>query len=233
MFVTLLSFLGFLPTKCTSLTNEACMDRSTFIALNAVEVNYHPFMISLDKCNGRCNAVDDLITKVYVSSEIKDVNVKIFNTITRIYAAKALIKYISCDCKRKFSSTTCNSNQIWNNNKCQCEFKKYCTCKKDYSWNPSTCICENSRYLKSIADDSVAVCEKVINAMDSASTNVTNTTNVKNTVPINCEDKKVRLKLDYYILRTFLLAAMLLFPIAIICYRYIKHRSKEKKILKH
>ena len=34
-----------------------------------------------------------------------------FNMITRVYETKTLIKHISCDCKWKFNSTTCNSNQ--------------------------------------------------------------------------------------------------------------------------
>ena len=29
--------------------------------LNLVELNYYPFMISLDKCNGSCNGVDNLL----------------------------------------------------------------------------------------------------------------------------------------------------------------------------
>ena len=29
------------------------------IDLNLVELDYYLFMISLDKCNGSCNAVDD------------------------------------------------------------------------------------------------------------------------------------------------------------------------------
>ena len=28
--------------------------------LNPVELNYYPLMISLDKCNGSCNSLDDL-----------------------------------------------------------------------------------------------------------------------------------------------------------------------------
>ena len=28
---------------------------------------------------------------------------------------KTLVKHISCDCKLKFDSATCNSNQKWNN----------------------------------------------------------------------------------------------------------------------
>ena len=48
--------------------------------------------------------------------------------------------------------------------------------KKDYSWNPSTCICESSKYLKSIVDDSVTVCDEIINVTESVSRNVTITT---------------------------------------------------------
>ena len=40
-------------------------------------------MISLDKCNGRCNAVDDLSTKMCVPVKTNDVNVKAFNMITK------------------------------------------------------------------------------------------------------------------------------------------------------
>ena len=37
-----------------------------------------------------------------------------------------------------------NSDQWWNNNKCQCECKKRHVCEKDCIWNPSTYNCENS-----------------------------------------------------------------------------------------
>ena len=45
--------------------------------------------------------------------------------------AKTMTKHISCDCKCKFNSTTCNSNQKWNNEKCQCECKSYHKCRKN------------------------------------------------------------------------------------------------------
>ena len=57
----------------------------------------------------------------------------------------------------KFNSTTCNSNQKWNDKTCQCECRNYYKFKKDCSWNPSTCICENSKYLKSVGDTSLTV----------------------------------------------------------------------------
>ena len=71
-------------------------------------------------------------------------------------------------------------------------------------------ICENSKYLKSTIDESVTVCEEIINATDSVSTNMTNVTNtiptiVTSAVSINSNDKKLRYEMDWCILHTFLL----------------------------
>ena len=68
-------------------------------------------MISLDKCNESCHSFDDLSPKVCVCSKTKDVNVKVLNIITNRNEAKTLVKHISCDCKYKFNSATCNLNQ--------------------------------------------------------------------------------------------------------------------------
>ena len=78
-------------------------------------------MISLDKCNISCSAIDDISTKIYVSSGTKDVNIKVFNMITRINEAKTLVKHISFDYKCKFENTARNSDQKWNNETCQYE----------------------------------------------------------------------------------------------------------------
>ena len=50
--------------------------------------------------------------------------------ITNKNEGKAIKKHISRDCKSKFNSTTCNSNQKWNNKTCQYECKNYGKCKK-------------------------------------------------------------------------------------------------------
>ena len=84
-----------------------------------------------------------------------------------MHEVKTLVKDISCDCKCKFDSTAYNSSQEQNNEACQCDCKNYRTYKKDYGWNLTTCISENSRYLKSIADESVIVCGKIVNFTDS------------------------------------------------------------------
>ena len=63
------------------------------------------------------------LQKNCVSSKTKFVSVKVYN-ITRIKKAKTLVNYISCDCKCKFDSTLCNSNQKRNNDKWQCVCKR-------------------------------------------------------------------------------------------------------------
>ena len=74
-----------------------------------------------------------LSPKICVPKETKDINLKAFNMIANKDEAKAMTEHISCDCKCKFNSTTCNSNQKWNNKACQCECKNYHKCEKDYS----------------------------------------------------------------------------------------------------
>ena len=88
VFISLLSFSGSFETKRLSLNNEPCMTRPTLIDLNPLELNYHLLMVSLDKCHGSCNAVDDLFTKKYAPSKIKNVNVEVVNVIIRINEIK-------------------------------------------------------------------------------------------------------------------------------------------------
>ena len=65
-------------------------------------------MISLDKYSGSCNV---LSRKICISKETKDKNLEAFNIITKKSETTAMTEHISCDCKCKFKSTICNSNQ--------------------------------------------------------------------------------------------------------------------------
>ena len=198
----------FDQTKCVSLNNEPYMVGPTLIDLNLVALEYYPFMFSVDKCSGSCNSANDLSTKKCVASKTKDINVKAFNIITRM---------------NKYNSITCNSNQKWNNDKCQCECKNYQKCKEDYSWNPSRCTCKNSKYLRIITDDSKIVCDEIIYVMDILPTN-TMSPNVTSTLSIDFHNIKVRYKMNY-----ILLAFTLLIILLIIC-KYYKNTSKQKHV---
>ena len=78
--------------------------------------------------------------------------------ITGIHKLETLTKHISCKFKQKFDGRKCNSNQKWNNDKCQCEcknLKQHYVCKKDYIWNLATCCWKNRKYLAIIIDDKI------------------------------------------------------------------------------
>ena len=94
------------------------MIRPTLIDLSPVKLKYYPFMIILDKCSGNWNV---LLPKICVSKKTKDINVKAFNMMTNKNEVKTMVKYISCDCKCKINSETCNSNQNWITRTCQCK----------------------------------------------------------------------------------------------------------------
>ena len=108
--------------------------------------------------------------------------------------------------------------------------------KKDYIWSPATCSCENSKYLASTIDNSVITCDEIIIAAGSAPTNVptivmsTVSTNVTRTASINVHNKKVRYKMNCYILYMVLLVVILLFIITVIGYHYAKNKSRQKNI---
>ena len=147
-----------------------------------------------------------------VPSKTKDINDKVFNTIAKKNEAKTMVKHISSDCKCKFNTAACDSNQNWNNETCQCECKNYRTFKNDYGCNPSIFICENGKYF--IVDDLIV-------------SYVTDTMAItKSTVLINSDYKKVRYKTDYILL--FLLVIITVI-VTFLCHYYTSS-SKRKGV---
>ena len=71
------------------------------------------------------------------------------------------------------------TNQWWNNDKYQCDCKKFHVCEKDYVWNPDACNCENGKYLASIMDDSAIMCDEVIESYDEETKTVSTNSNEK------------------------------------------------------
>ena len=69
--ILLLCLSESLVTKCLSLNDEPCMVRPFLIDLNPVELKNYLFMISLDKCSGSCNYLNDLKIENEIEIEMK------------------------------------------------------------------------------------------------------------------------------------------------------------------
>ena len=71
-------------TKYISLKTESCLARTVLTDINLNEFHYYSCMTSLDRCNGSCNTLDALSSKVQVSNKREDVNLNVFHMITGI-----------------------------------------------------------------------------------------------------------------------------------------------------
>ena len=72
---TLLEYTYFYISKKHDSTHFCCLFLKSLkafsVSLDPIELNYYPFMISLDKRNRGCNVADDLSTKICVPDETK------------------------------------------------------------------------------------------------------------------------------------------------------------------
>ena len=109
-------------TKCTSLINQKCNIQPTLINLHlnkwSQELRYYPFAVKLDKCVGSYDTLNDLSNRVCVPNKTEGLN------------TQQVTIDISCRRKCHFDGRKCNSNQKWNNDKCQCECKNLTYVKK-------------------------------------------------------------------------------------------------------
>ena len=75
MFIVLLSNIvsGSNHTKCVSLSIQKCITKLNIISLHPNEysekIHNYPFEVTLDKCVGSCNALNDLSSKVCVPNK--------------------------------------------------------------------------------------------------------------------------------------------------------------------
>ena len=83
----------------------------------------------------------------YVFSDvIKDINIKVFNLMSRTNEKRHIEWHETCKYKCRLDASVCNNNkQYWNNDKRRCECKELINkeiCDSGFIWNPSNPDCE-------------------------------------------------------------------------------------------
>ena len=123
--LTILSnFTNEIPLSCISMNNQAYQVRPEIINVNSNEPIFFPFSIKTSKCSDSCNNINDPYAKICVPNVIKDLNVKIFNLMSRTNETRHIKWHETCKCKCRLDVSVCNNKQRWNNDKCQCECKE-------------------------------------------------------------------------------------------------------------
>ena len=88
-FVTC-SVLSVNSLECVSINNQECKIRSEIINVNTNEPIFYPYSIAINKCKGNCNTINYPYAKLCVPYIIKNINVKVFNLISRTNETKNL-----------------------------------------------------------------------------------------------------------------------------------------------
>ena len=85
---------------------------------------FFPFSIKTSQCSGSCNNITHPYAKRCVPDVVKNLNVKVFNLMSRTNETRHIEWHEMCKCECKFRANICNNRQRWNNDKCRCECKE-------------------------------------------------------------------------------------------------------------
>ena len=127
------------------MNNQACKAIPQVVNANSINPIFYHLSIKKSKCSGNCNNINDPYARICVPDIIKNLNVKVFNLMSRTNETRFIELHETCKCECRLDVIVCNNKQRWNNDKCRWEFKELIdkgVCDKEFIWNPSNCECE-------------------------------------------------------------------------------------------
>ena len=114
VFVVALTILsGFTngsSLSCISMNNQECKRRPQVINVNGDEPVFCPFSIKTSKCSGSCNNINYTYANISVPDFVKNLNVKVFNLMSRTNETRFIEWHQTCKCECKFGANICINN---------------------------------------------------------------------------------------------------------------------------
>ena len=102
------------------MNNQVCKVRPEIIAVNNNEPVFYPFSIKRSKCSSSCNNINDPYAKICVSDAVKNLNVKVFNPVSRTNETRHIKWHETCKCECRLDASVFDNKQRWNDDKCRC-----------------------------------------------------------------------------------------------------------------
>ena len=62
---------------------QKCKIRLQVVNINSSNPFFYPYSIELNKCSGSCNNINDTYSKLCVPNAVKNINVEVFNLVSR------------------------------------------------------------------------------------------------------------------------------------------------------
>ena len=149
------------------MNDQECKIRSKIINTTTNEPMFYPYSILINKCKGSCNTINNPYAKLCVPDAIKNINVKVFNLMSRNNEIRHIKWHKTCKCKCRFDASVFNMKERWNEDKCRCECKELIDkgmYDEGFIWNTSNrkCECDKSCNVGEYLDYKTCKCRKRI-----------------------------------------------------------------------
>ena len=93
------SFTNASSLSCISMGNQICKARPQIVNVNSNNPICYHFSIKTNKCSGICNNINDSYAKICVSDVVKDLNIRVFNLMSRTKETKNIKWHETCKCE--------------------------------------------------------------------------------------------------------------------------------------
>ena len=106
--------LNAILLNCISIKSQECKTRPQVVNVNNNNPIFYPFSIKTSKCSGNCNNINYPYAKMCVPDIIKNLNVKVFNLMSRTNETRFIEWHEICNCKCRLDAIVCNNKRRWN-----------------------------------------------------------------------------------------------------------------------
>ena len=66
---------------------------------------FYPYTVSVNKCGGSWNTIDNTYDQVGVLNKVKQINVTVFNLMSVVNETRFLVQHQSCECKCRLNES--------------------------------------------------------------------------------------------------------------------------------
>ena len=91
------------------MNNQECKIRSQVLNISSDNSFFYPYSIQINKCSGSYSNINDPYSKLCVTNVVKNINVKVFNLVSRTNETRHIEWHETGECKCRLDASACNN----------------------------------------------------------------------------------------------------------------------------
>ena len=115
IFVSTIIFFDSLssvnPLGFFLMNNQECKVRIEVVNVNSNKPLFYSLSIKTSKCSCSCNNINDPYSKMSVPDVVKNLNIKVFNLISRTNETRNIKWHETCKYRYTLDASVCNNKQ--------------------------------------------------------------------------------------------------------------------------